>query len=122
MSMLKNRDEIKAFEEELADRFGELPERTRKVIEALEVKDTARKLGIIYLGLRGKKLLLKFSPECSLEIENLKRIKEDLRKRLIFGQDSTIFIDLRPHDKDIIPAIRNIFNSIESSGLIRCSV
>lgn len=118
MSMLKNRDEIKGFEEELVDRFGELPERTRKVIEALEVKDTARKLGIIYIGLRGKKLLLKFSPECFLEIENLKSIKEDLRKRLIFGQDSTIFINLRSQDKEIIPVIREILIALKFSQLI----
>ncbi len=122
MSMLKNRDEIKAFEEELVDRFGALPERAGKVLEALEVKDMARTLGIIYLGLRGKKLLLKFSPGCSLELENLKRIEEDLRKGIVFGQDSAIFINLRTQDKEIIPVIRNILNSIESSRLIRHAV
>ena len=118
MAMLKDRDEIKAFEEELSDRFGTLPERAGKVMEALKLKDMARQLGIVYLGRRGKKLLLRFSSDCSLELQNLNRIEEDLRNRLSFGQDSTIFIKLKSLDKDIIPVIRGIFKSIESSHLV----
>jgi transcription-repair coupling factor (superfamily II helicase) len=118
MAMLKNRDEIKNFEEELADRFGKLPDRAGKVIEALEVKDMARRLGIIYLGLRGKKIILKFSPEYSMEVKNLNRIEEDLRRRFTFGKDYTIFIRLSPRDKDIIPVIGEILSAIENSHLV----
>ena len=138
MAMLKNMDEIKVFREELIDRFGNLPERAEKVIGALETKDMARQLGIIYLGLRGKKLLLKFNPKCSLELKNFNRIEEDLRKRLSFGQDFTIFIKLKfwygiskdnsnhlklppeaacLQDIDIVPVIRGILNTLKSSCL-----
>jgi len=118
MAMFKNKEEIKLFEEELIDRFGTLPERAGKVIEAIKVKDMARQLSIIYIGLRGKKLLLRFASECSLEVENLNRIEEDLRKRISFGQDSAIFIKLKPQDRDIILVIREILKTIKSSQLV----
>lgn len=115
---LKDKEDMRTFEEELVDRFGELPERAREVLEALEVKAMASHLGLVYLGLRGRKLLLKFSPACKLEPQNLNKINENLRKRLVFAEESTLFIKLRPQDKDIIPLIRDIIRDLEFSHLI----
>src|SRR5260221_5536801 len=46
LSSLKSADEIEAFEVELIDRFGPLPEETKNLIEVIHLKEFCRKANI----------------------------------------------------------------------------
>ena len=61
IDQLSYQEAITSFREELKDRFGEIPQETKELIETLKLRELAKKIGFEKLIIKQNKLLGKFS-------------------------------------------------------------
>ena len=84
MASALEEEEIKDLEEELEDRFGPLPGEAKNLIEIMDLKILAQRLGIVEITKEGERMGLKWESEeeVPLNIENLvkgKMLQEENR-------------------------------------------
>jgi transcription-repair coupling factor (superfamily II helicase) len=92
---LENRQEIDAFAAELVDRFGELPEEVRHLLDVMEIKGLCRQAGIAQVDAGPRGAVLSFrnnafsNPEGLVELMQRSRGKMKLQPdhKLVFKDD-----------------------------------
>ncbi len=95
LSGLENRADIDAFAAELVDRFGELPEEVRHLLDVMEIKGLCRQAGIAQVDAGPKGAVLAFrrnafaNPEGLVDLMQRSRGKMKLQPdhRLVFKAD-----------------------------------
>ncbi len=61
LDQLKTVDETKMFKDELNDRFGEIPNETEQLIQTIELRENAKKIGFEKLVIKNNKMVAKFT-------------------------------------------------------------
>jgi len=95
LANLENREEIDAFAAELVDRFGELPEEVRHLLDVVEIKGLCRQAGIAQVDAGPKGAVLAFrnntfsNPEGLIDLMQRSRGKMKLQPdhKLVFKDD-----------------------------------
>ena len=95
MGEAKQTVELLAIEEELQDRFGELPDPTSALLDSIHVKLLARQLGIAMLTV-GQEMVVRFLPERLLQREDVERMvnASPLPFQFFLGEEARIEVQL----------------------------
>ena len=86
--------EVVGFQEELRDRFGPLPEPATALVDKIMLKVICKKLGIQRLELADRKLVLSFSPDCSLSPKKLACLIEKAPRRFRLTPDGVFTVTM----------------------------
>ncbi|PIU51103.1 transcription-repair coupling factor [Candidatus Desantisbacteria bacterium CG07_land_8_20_14_0_80_39_15] len=77
-------DEIKELKEELRDRFGELPEPVKKLMEVLEIRILAKNVRVRSIEMKGNYAIISHnSKTIKIEIEDSEKIFVQVKKKIL---------------------------------------
>jgi transcription-repair coupling factor (superfamily II helicase) len=95
MGDAKQTVELLAIEEELEDRFGELPDPTSALLDSILVKLLARQLGIRMLTV-GQEMIVRFLPEKTLSRQDVEGMvnASPLPLQFFLGEEARVEVDL----------------------------
>lgn len=87
--------ELLAIEEELRDRFGDMPDPTSALLDSIHVKLLARQLGIHTLTV-GQEMVVRFLPERTLQREDVERMvnASPLPLQFFLGEEARVEVEL----------------------------
>jgi transcription-repair coupling factor (superfamily II helicase) len=94
IASLKTDEAVSAFESELQDRFGTFPIEVGHLLHIIRLKIQAKHLFITHIKDIGGTIRILFSPETSVEPQDIFRLQEKTTRKFIFLPDG-FEIDLR---------------------------
>ncbi len=92
--------ELLAIREEMEDRFGRLPTPAQSLMHIMEIKVTARQLGITEVFLEKDRFRLTFAQESQLGPTDIQRMVEKCSLQLEFNLGKQVSVDVRLHGHD----------------------
>ncbi|MDI3481210.1 MAG: hypothetical protein PWQ97_865 [Tepidanaerobacteraceae bacterium] len=118
-------DEASDLEEEIEDRFGDIPEPARNLIQISRIKVLARKLKITSITQQGEIVRFQFRDSQTLSPEMLLKLSEAFQKQLIFANGSVPAINFKTRGMDgykLLARIEKILDEMntmqESCGVV----
>ena len=114
MGEAKQTVELLAIEEELQDRFGELPDPTSALLDSIHVKLLARQLGIAMLTV-GQEMVVRFLPERLLQREDVERMVNGspLPFQFFLGEEARIEVQLEGNNPETrLRCAKNVLMSL----------
>ncbi|HAA75129.1 TPA: transcription-repair coupling factor, partial [Candidatus Latescibacteria bacterium] len=106
--------ELLAIEEELRDRFGELPEATEALLNSIHVKLLARQLGIHTLTI-GYDMIVRFLAERTLKREDVERMvnASPLPLQFFLGEEARVEVELEGNSpENRLKCAKNVLMSL----------
>ena len=105
-------EEIDDLQEELIDRFGELPAQGQSLLATHRVRLLAKPLGIIKLDAGNAQIVVQFEPNPPIEPIRIINLIQKNRSYKLAGQDKLVF--MRPAEtlNDKVGAIREMFKQL----------
>ncbi|ONI46694.1 transcription-repair coupling factor, partial [Candidatus Epulonipiscium fishelsonii] len=108
ISSIQNEKDVIEVEEEMEDRYGEIPNSTRNLVDIALLKAMANDLGISKLSQQGNQILLFFNNKITLLPQTIQTLFEKY-KRSIKLTNGNICIDIKEiNKKEILSYIKNI--------------
>ncbi|WP_319240383.1 transcription-repair coupling factor [uncultured Propionivibrio sp.] len=106
-------DDIIAMQEELVDRFGELPPQARSLLESHRLRLMCKPLGIVKLDATSEQIVVQFEVNPPIEpIRIINLIQKDRNYRLA-GQDKLSLKRHCPALADRVAAIKDLFKQLK---------
>jgi transcription-repair coupling factor (superfamily II helicase) len=107
-------DDLRDLQEELIDRFGELPPQTRCLIETHRIRVRCRGFGIVKLDAGVDRLLVQFSPRPPIDPAKIITLVQTRREYQLAGQDKLQFKCHCPRLEDKIAAAGQLFKYLSA--------
>ena len=114
MGDAKQTVELLAIEEELEDRFGEVPGPTSALLDSIHVKLLARQLGIRMLTV-GQEMIIRFLPERTLTRQDVEGMvnASPLPLQFFLGEEARIEVDLEGNSPESrLKCAKNVLMSL----------
>jgi transcription-repair coupling factor (superfamily II helicase) len=109
-------DEVEALQEELIDRFGELPPQAQSLLSTHRVRLLVKPYCVAKLDATSEQIVIQFSPEFAktAPIEPIRIINliQKNRSYKLAGQDKLLFSRHSPTLNDKVTAIRELFKQL----------
>ncbi len=78
---------LELLEDEMIDRFGDLPQEVWNLLRAADLKQLCLEIGIRSLKQKGGVVTARFSPDTELELSTLQQLTQRFRRQLTYGSD-----------------------------------
>ncbi len=114
LSRLRETSELDNMEEELRDRYGEIPEPLRNLLKIISLKLFLITLKIRKLEYSVKKLIIQTTTETPFNMKKMMRVVQDGRQGLKLLPDGRIILPVDKKTVDIISLTRNVLKEIIS--------
>ncbi|MFT3733879.1 MAG: transcription-repair coupling factor [Rhodocyclaceae bacterium] len=112
MANCESADEIQDIQEELIDRFGEMPPQAQALLETHRLRVLAKPLGIIKIDAASRQINIHFEPNPPIEpIKIIQLIQKDRRYKLA-GQDKLSALLSSETLKDRAAKVREVFKAL----------
>ena len=106
-------DDIGALQEELVDRFGELPPQARSLLECHRLRLQCRELGIVKLDAGPAQISVQFEPQPPIDPLVIINLIQKNRNYRLAGQDKLTLVRNSPTFVDRIAAIREMMKQLK---------
>ncbi|MCX7773335.1 MAG: transcription-repair coupling factor, partial [Clostridia bacterium] len=108
IAAVETEEDILDIQDELLDRYGEIPEETAILIEVAYIKNLAGSLGFISVKEREEAVLLSFSDHHSLPLEKIGELMGKWRGKLMFSAGKQPYLSLRTKGEKRREVLHNI--------------
>jgi transcription-repair coupling factor (superfamily II helicase) len=105
-------EEIDDLQEELIDRFGELPAQGQSLLATHRVRLLAKPLGIVKLDAGNAQIVVQFEPNPPIEPIRIINLIQKNRSYKLAGQDKLVFVRTAETLNDKVIAIREMFKQL----------
>ena len=105
-------EEIDDLQEELIDRFGELPVQGQSLLATHRVRLMAKPLGIVKLDAGNAQIVVQFEPNPPIEPIRIINLIQKNRSYKLAGQDKLVFVRPAETLNDKVGAIREMFKQL----------
>ncbi|BAO29542.1 transcription-repair coupling factor [Sulfuritalea hydrogenivorans] len=102
-------DELRAMQEELIDRYGEMPAQTMALMETHRLRLAGRALGLAKLDAGPAAIQLQFVPNPPIDPANIIRLLQSDRSFKLAGQDKLLWQKPSANLKERVDAVRALF-------------
>ncbi len=109
-------DEISALQEELIDRFGDLPPQGVSLIASHRLRLLAKPLGVQKLDAGSDQIVLQFAPNPPIEPMNIIHLIQKNRAYKLAGQDKLALIRHSPTLDDKVANIKEMLRALVETG------
>ena len=106
-------DDIGALQEELVDRFGELPPQARSLLECHRLRLQCRELGIVKLDAGPAQISVQFEPQPPIDPLVIINLIQKNRNYRLAGQDKLTLVRNCPTLADRVAAIREMMKQLK---------
>jgi transcription-repair coupling factor (superfamily II helicase) len=107
-----NEDQLLLLQEELIDRFGQLPDATRVLIDCHRLRILGKPLGIARIDASENAIQLQFVPNPPIEPIKIIKLIQSKRNYKLAGQDRLRIEEKIPDLKARVAAVRRIFGEL----------
>ncbi|MBI4850025.1 MAG: transcription-repair coupling factor [Nitrospirae bacterium] len=112
--------DVKALEkilEELKDRFGPLPEKTKRLIDIMELKFLAKKFAITKMQNISGKVQVIFAPDTTVTSQTIFSLYDTRKKMLRFLPEGGVELDLRGKGwGDVFKELKSLIEELDSNS------
>ncbi|WP_172200284.1 transcription-repair coupling factor [Niveibacterium sp. COAC-50] len=112
MANADGNDELQAIQEELIDRFGEMPPQTQTLLDTHRLRIAARPLGIIKIDASEARINLQFVPNPPIEPIRIIQLIQKHRHFKLAGQDKLTVTIASETLKDRVARIRDVLKAL----------
>jgi transcription-repair coupling factor (superfamily II helicase) len=106
-------DELRLMQEELIDRYGEMPTQTLALMDTHRLRLLGKPLGVAKLDAGPNAISLQFVPNPPLDPANIIRLIQTDRSVKLAGQDKLICSKSSATFKDRVVAVRDLFHKLK---------
>ncbi|MCX7148287.1 MAG: transcription-repair coupling factor [Rhodocyclales bacterium] len=106
-------DELRDMQEELIDRYGEMPAQTLALLETHRLRLAGRALGLAKLDAGPAAIQLQFVPNPPIDPAKIIRLLQSDRSFKLAGQDKLLWQKPSANLKERIGAVRELFNKLK---------
>ena len=106
-------DELRAMQEELVDRYGELPAQAHALVETHRLRLLGKPLGIAKLDASEKLIQLQFVPKPPLDPLVIIKLIQNDRSFKLAGQDKLTWQKATSTLKERVGAVKEVFNRLK---------
>ncbi|MBN9695260.1 MAG: transcription-repair coupling factor, partial [Zoogloea sp.] len=107
-------DELQALQEELIDRFGELPPQTRSLLETHRLRMLVKPYGVAKMDASESQITVQFGPNAPIDpVKVIMLIQKDRNIRMS-GQDKLVRKFAAPDLKARVQAVRELLEAVKA--------
>jgi transcription-repair coupling factor (superfamily II helicase) len=106
-------DDLRAMQEELIDRYGEMPAQTLALMETHRLRLAGRALGLAKLDAGPAAIQLQFVPNPPIDPQNIIRLLQSDRSFKLAGQDKLLWQKPSANLKERVGAVRELFRKLQ---------
>ena len=112
-------DELHAMQEELIDRYGEMPAQTLALMETHRLRLAGRALGLVKLDAGPATIQLQFVPNPPIDPANIIRLLQSDRSFKLAGQDRLLWQRPTANLKERVAIVRELFGKLKPVGKLK---
>ena len=109
-------DELRELQEELIDRFGEMPEQAVSLLETHRLRLLGKALGVVKLDAGPKEILLQLTPNPPIDPVNVILLIQSDRAFKLAGPDKLSWKKETATLKDRVAAVKELFRRLRPAG------
>ena len=112
---IRNMDEFYDMQEELEDRYGDLPKAVQLLLEVVLVKAEAHEMGIVSITQKHGNLLLEFRPEPNIDVGRLMQLIAAAKGKYLFTAGANPYLTIKPgrgEGEKPLELIKNFFAAL----------
>ena len=112
---IRNMDEYYDMQEELEDRYGDLPKAVQLLLEVVLVKAEAHEMGIVSITQKHGNLLLEFRPEPNIDVGRLMQLIAAAKGKYLFTAGANPYLTIKPgrgEGEKPLELIKNFFAAL----------
>ncbi len=116
IAIVRTREEYFDIQEEMEDRYGDLPKSVQTLLEIVLLKGEARELGISSIVQKRESILFEFRADGSTDPMKLTKIISEGRGKYLFTAGANPYLTLKlPKDKEnkVLEEIKFLLNAIK---------
>jgi transcription-repair coupling factor (superfamily II helicase) len=117
IASISNQQDLFDIEEEIEDRFGDIPTMVRNLLSIAYVKQQAQVCGISNISQRNNNIAIKFKTDKFIKPQAAMQIASDYKSRILFTASEQPYFTLKGTDEkpeELLKEIRNIVEKISS--------
>lgn len=114
MANCEDNDELQLIQEELIDRFGEMPSQTQALMETHRLRIAAKPLGIIKIDASDTRIHLQFEPNPPIEPIKIIKLIQNNRNWKLAGQDKLTINVTANSLTERISKLRNVLKQLSA--------
>ena len=116
IAAIQTQEEYYDMQEELEDRYGDLPKSAQTLLEMVLLKAEAHTLGITSISQKGTNVLVEFRPDAPLDPEHLTKLLAESRGRYLFTAGASPYLTIRVkkgEESQTLAYIKSLLNGIK---------
>jgi transcription-repair coupling factor (superfamily II helicase) len=112
MANCESADELQAIQEELIDRFGEMPPQTQVLVDTHRLRIAAKPLGVVKIDASESRINLNFVPNPPIEPIRIIQLIQKNRHYKLAGQDKLSVTVYSETLKDRVARVRDVLKAL----------
>ena len=114
ISKVENEEELLDITDELADRYGDIPKETLRLLKVVEIKFLGNKLGVDEISKNNSKVIFKLLSANSINMEKLSNVMKDMRGKIMFsaGEKPYITMSFEDDEDELLKNVKFLLQSI----------
>jgi transcription-repair coupling factor (superfamily II helicase) len=121
IAAIQDEADIMDVEDELIDRYGDMPTPVKNLIRIIYLKIMAKACGFTAVQEKNDTLILQFRTGAALSLENLSKLMEKYKRKLLFTASSTPYITFRTTGLTCENILGNIKILLQDIKKLQCS-
>jgi len=113
IASIESHKDLYDMEEEIEDRFGDIPSVTRNLLSIAYIKQLAQKCGISNIIQKGNSIIIKFKMDKYIKAQTAMEVAADYKRRILFTASEQPYFTLRIGDERVEELIKIITDIIE---------
>lgn len=117
IAAVQTMEEYYDMQEELEDRYGDLPKSVQNLLEMVLLKAEAHRLGITAVNQKGSNILVEFRPDAPLDPEKLTKCIAESRGRYLFTAGAMPYVTVRlkkGEETKGVPYIKSLLQGLKA--------
>lgn len=108
ISFISNEQDFYDCQEEIEDRFGNIPKSVQNLLDIALLKAIAHSLGIISITQKQKNVIITFKEDLKIEASKVANLVLENKKRMMFTSSKNPYITYKCGEDDITTTLKNI--------------
>lgn len=108
IAAIGSEEDVLDVQDELADRYGDIPQETLNLIQIALIKAMALECGFINIQEKGNNIVLQYYPGKKVDIKLIGYLMDKYKRNLLFTANNSPYFTLKMHDNNKVGILENI--------------
>lgn len=113
ISLVSSMENYYDIQEEIEDRYGDIPKSVQNLLEVVLVKAEAHKRGVTNIVQKGNNIVITFKPDAKIDPVKLTELINKNKSRYLFTSGANPYLTIKTNPKEKITALTYIKNVLQ---------